>query len=348
MDAKTIRESLSENDILSLLEDLGAEPYFQNSNLISRTVCHNQKGEGSHKLYYYDSSKSFYCYSSCGSMSIFDLISSIKKCDFIDSLRFVKDYFGIRTAHIDFEEKIDMSFFNKFNKTIDFPELPCYDDSILKLFSKKYYYGWVKDYISPNIMRRYNIKMDIFKKQIIIPHYDIEDNLVGVRVRNLDESVVQEGKKYMPLYYNNKSYRHMTGSNLYGINISKDTINKVKKVVLFEGEKSVLALDTFYGGEGIGVGTSGASLSDHQIHLIDQLDVEEIVIAYDKEFHKIGDKYEKFYADKISNTIINKLKAKYKVSIIWDTKELLDYKDSPTDKGFDIWNDLWYSRIRLN
>lgn len=44
-------------------------------------------------------------------MDIFQLISQIKGTDFVQSLNYIKDYFGIeKGAHIDLEEKIDMSF----------------------------------------------------------------------------------------------------------------------------------------------------------------------------------------------------------------------------------------------
>src|SRR5699024_8377578 len=144
------------------------------------------------------------------------------------------------------------------------------------------------------------------------------------------------------------NYRHMTGSNLYGLNTSRDNMEAIKTAGLFEGEKSVLALDTFYGGKGIGVGVSGANLSEFQRRILNNLDREDGVIAFDKEFHESGDPLERFYADKIEKTIINKLKASYNVSVIWDTKDLLEYKDSPTDKGKDVWLELWDNRIRIN
>lgn len=352
MDAVKLKESLSRNDILSLLEELGGEPYERNGQIISRTICHNPEHEGSHKLYYVPDKKYFHCFTSldCGTMDIFQLISQIKGTDFVQSLNYIKDYFGIeKGAHIDLEEKIDMSFFNKFNKVVDFPPLPCYDESILNRYDKKYHMSWVKDYISPDTMERFGVRMDMFREQIIIPHYDLDNRLVGVRVRNLNTEAVESGMKYVPLYVSREeNYRHMTGSNLFGANISKESINKLQRLILFEGEKSVMALDTMYNGNGIGVGVSGANLTDYQVHIIDQMNVEEVIIAFDKEFKEIGDPLERFYAQKIEETIANRLKAKYKVSVIWDTMNLLDYKDSPTDKGADVWQKLWDNRIRLN
>ena len=35
------------------------------------------------------------------------------------------------------------------------------------------------------------------------------------------------------------------------------------------------------------------------------------------------------------------------VSVIWDNKGLLDYKNSPTDKGKDVFDELYADRIKL-
>lgn len=350
MDAETLKTSLSKNDILALLEEFQAEPKVENSVIISRTVCHNGVCNGSHKLYWYEDTGVFNCYTNCSSMDVFELVMKVKNVEFIEAFNFIKDFFQIN-GHSDItpDERIETRFFDKFNKKTEFKKLPSYNKKVLRVFDDKYHVSWVRDYISPDIMKKYNIKLDILRQRIIIPHYDIDDRLVGIRVRNLDEDMVERGMKYVPLFTSKTTnYRHMTGSNLYGLNITKDNIEAVKKVVLFEGEKSVLALDTFYGGKGIGVGVSGANLSEYQRHILNKLDIEEVVIAFDKEFHEIGDPLERFYADKIEKTIINKLKASYNISVIWDTKDLLDYKDSPTDKGKDVWLELWDNRIRIN
>ena len=68
-------------------------------------------------------------------------------------------------------------------------------------------------------------------------------------------------------------------------------------------------------------------------------------MAFDKEFKNIGDNEEKFYAKKIEDTIVSKLKAFYNVSVIWDTNNLLDKQDSPVDKGKDVFSELWENRI---
>ena len=57
MDANTLKKQLSENDLLSILEHIGAEPYLEGNAIVCRTVCH---GGHKHKLYYYIESCPYY------------------------------------------------------------------------------------------------------------------------------------------------------------------------------------------------------------------------------------------------------------------------------------------------
>ena len=74
---------LNTTDILRLMEKLGVPETavrYGNDCLIFPTVCHNElSNDPSHKLYYYESSKRFYCYTSCKALSIFDLIINVPK-----------------------------------------------------------------------------------------------------------------------------------------------------------------------------------------------------------------------------------------------------------------------------
>ena len=199
----------------------------------------------------------------------------------------------------------------------------------------------------PSTMRKFDIKMSITDQQIVIPHRDENGNLVGVRARNLNKEVVDKGMKYAPIKQGTTFLNHPTGATLYGLYENKENIESVKKIVLFESEKSVLQLDSFYHGYGIGVCMSGSSFSDRQLDLIKNLDIDEVIIAVDKEFEKIGDDLERYYAQKIEKTIANKIKPYKNVSVVWDKKGLINMKDSPTDNGKDTWIELFRNRISL-
>ncbi|WWT40446.1 hypothetical protein [Staphylococcus phage PT94] len=348
MDAKQLKESLSMNDIYSLLDHLGASPFKEKGHLRATTICH---GGDSSKLYYYPEQYIFNCFTHCHSMDIYEFIQKVKGVDFKEAFDYVKNYFNITETEstVDMFDRVDMSFFNKFNK-IDQPikPLPEVDKSILNVYNDEYHISWVRDYIMPQTMRKFNIKLDILNQRIIIPTLDDKGRLIGIRARNLDKDMVDKGFKYMPLKHNNKLYNFPMGSVLYGLYQNQHNIESVKKVILFESEKSVLALDSFYNGKGIGVAVGGSSFSDIQSSMIEQLDIDECIIAFDKEFSHIGDKMEKYYANKIQRTIADKLQGRCNISVIWDMEGLLDEKDSPVDKGFDVFYKLWKNRILIS
>lgn len=350
MDATQIKNNLSENDVFSFLSDLQADPFKEGDHIRAITICHNHDGSGSHKLYYFPESSTFHCFTECScSYDIFSLIEKIKGIDFKEAYKYVIDYFGYKETneHVDYNDNIDMSFFAKFNKTKEEIKLPKVDKSILNVFNNEYHISWVKDHIMPSSMERFNIKLDVLGKRIVIPTYSHTGDLVGIRVRNLNAELVEKGLKYLPMKHNNVLYNFPMGNVLYGLYQNRNNIEKIKKLVIFESEKSVLALDSYYNGNGIGVAVGGSSLSNNQLQLISELDIDEVVIALDKEWSYVGDNLEKYYAEKIKKVFRDKLDVYANVSVIWDMDNLLDEKDSPTDKGFDTWQHLWDNRLYI-
>lgn len=344
LDANEVKQILSENDLISLLEDLGAEPIIQGKNIECKTICH---GGHKHKLIYFGDGKSFRCFTdSCGSMDIFGLVGRVLDMDFYNSFKYVCMKFGISYQGGQAEtDKVDMSFFQKFKRNKEQYSLKVLSDKILNSYWDLYHKLWVSDGISVRSMKKFNIKFSILDNQIIIPHYDIRGNLIGVRARNLQEHLVEDGKKYMPVYWKREVLKHPTGAALYGLNFTKDDIQKYKTVILFESEKSVLQLDTMMPEMSIGVCLSGSSMTYHQLDILKQLDIEEVIIALDKEFEEVGSQEEKFYAEKITSVFIDKLSPYYRTSVIWDIEGLLELKDSPTDKGPEVFQKLLEQRI---
>ena len=85
-DAAKIRNSLKTEDVFELLNDWGGEPAYVNGGIIARTICHNHPGEGSRKLYYYDNTGLFKCYTGCDStFDIFELCSKIMNIQFAET-----------------------------------------------------------------------------------------------------------------------------------------------------------------------------------------------------------------------------------------------------------------------
>lgn len=348
MDATQLKQQLSENDLLAILTDLGAEPYLEKSKIICRTICH---GGHKHKNEYYIDSQMFHCYTdSCGTFDLFSLVEKVKGIEFSEAFKYVKDYFGYTSNEFNeynYNDVADLSFFNKFNKTVLYEDIATIDEKLLNVYDDSYHISWVRDGIHPSTMRKFNIKLSISNQQIIIPHYNKDGGLVGIRGRNLNPDIVSQGKKYMPVIRTGIMYNHPTGANLYGLYENLENIKKMKKLIIFESEKSVMQLDTIYHGSGIGVCVSGSSFSDKQLDLISNLEIEEVIIGFDKEYEKIGDSLERYYAQKIQETVANKLLPYFSVSVLWDLENDLETKDAPTDKGASVFKKLFSSRISL-
>ena len=82
MNIKEIREKLNIQDMVKILESVGVEAYFiSEEKAIFPTVCHNNIDDNpSNKLYYYNNSKLFTCYTECDhSFDIVELLQKIYK-----------------------------------------------------------------------------------------------------------------------------------------------------------------------------------------------------------------------------------------------------------------------------
>ena len=58
---------------------------------------------------------------------------------------------------------------------------------------------WTKEGISPEVMKAYGIRIDSALLKIIIPHRNINGELIGIRGRAYNPIELDDGKKYMPV-----------------------------------------------------------------------------------------------------------------------------------------------------
>ena len=181
-------------------------------------------------------------------------------------------------------------------------------------------------------MESRGICYDPMNEGVVIPHYDINGNLIGIRERTL----IKENEIY---------YNHPLSFNIYNLNNSKENIKKLQKVIIFESEKSCLKYASYFGAENDITGAvCGSNLLNYQFSLLYNLGVKEIIIAFDRQYQKIGDEEYQIWINKLK-----KISQKYRnfcnISFIFDTKDLLDYKDAPIDKGKEIFLQLLQERL---
>ena len=364
-----IKQSLTLEQVSEVVIALGAlPPNVRGDMFITDTICHNLPGEGSEKLYYYDNTKLFKCYTDCG--DYFDIFQLVQKAMLLQKnlewelpqcVAWVAEMFGIAGEISTFDslglsedwalikrqnnlqEKIDKFVVNDGNNR----ELKVYDDTILTRLNTVMVNSWSKEGITKDTMNRYGIKYYPKDEKIVIPHWDIDSNLIGIRGRTL---IHQEGEwfgKYMPIRMNGQMYNHPLSFALYGLNFNKSNIQAAKVAIIFEGEKSVMKYDSIFGsGNNISVASCGSSISTHQYKLLCDLGVEEIVIAFDRQFKELGDKEFQNHTRSLQS-LANKFNNYVKVSCMFDKEKKLDYKSSPIDHGKEVFLDLFQNRIFL-
>ena len=359
-DKNTLKENLSIEEVFDLVSELGGEPIMGNGLFTARTICH---GGDSHKLYYYENTHLFHCYTGCGdaSFDIYDLVLRVNKTAGIEgfslsrAISFVARYFGYTAEIFDFEDNQDASedwkIINNFkrNKEKSQPqiiELKTYDDKILKHLPHPRILPWEKENITSDVMESRGICYNPISEGIVIPHYDIDNRLIGIRERTLIKENEIYGK-YRPAIIGGKMYNHPLGFSLYNLNNSKKAISTFQKAIVFEGEKSCLKYASYFGkNSDISVACCGSNLINYQVKLLMSLSVKEIIIAFDKQFQKIGDEEWQKWVVKLK-TIYNKYGSYVNISYMFDKDNLLGYKDSPIDCNKDTFIQLFQNRIKI-
>lgn len=347
MDAARVKDILTTGDIVDLLHEMDADPIRKGNTVICRTICH---GGNKHKLIYYNESKTFTCFTdNCGhGFDIYVLVGKVFNIDFASAFRYVCGKFGL-SADTNFSpaDRLDNTFINKFKRQEPEYVLNEIPSNLLNTYYNLYHKEWIEDGISIRTMKKFGIQFSIKENKIIIPHFDKDNRLLGIRGRALNKDEIDAGKKYMPVYLKGEVRKHPTGANIYGLHATKNDIIRHKKIILFESEKGPMQLDTMLPEMSIGGGISGSYLSLEQIKIIQSLGVEHVIVALDKEFEENGSQDELFYKKKVKDGFINKLLPYFHVSIIWDQLNLLNLKDSPTDHGLETFIKLWESKIKI-
>ena len=354
--SKDIINSITLEDVKTFLESLGVDQiadYPDKGYLVCPTICHNPLDEAeSMKLYWYQNNKIFKCYTECNeAMTIFELYQRVMRINYHRvSYDEAVDYVKKCLRHIvisgkkKYKPDID---FEKYNFDSSIPQLTEYPKEMLTYFLPKHHPLWLREGIKPDVMDKFNIGFWNRENKITIPHFAINGRLIGIRARTLDEEEAKEYGKYRPVQIGNTLYAHPLHFNLYGIYEHKDAIEKRRSAIIAEGEKSVLLDDGYYGKWSNTVACCGSNLNKFQVSLLTNiLGANEITIAFDKEYTDWRSNEAREYRVKIEN-MCRKYKGQATFYYIWDIDGLLEYKDSPFDKGKEVFEELYKHRIKV-
>ena len=362
-DKLEVKKSLSLDNIFELLTEWGGDPEYTDFGLLSATICHNEPGEGSRKLYYYTNSSLFQCYTGCGSFDIFELaikvfqIQNDIEMDLNDAVRYIAVKFGI-TSMSGPEEEVYKTEDWKILKTYDriqeielkdyHVELKEYNNDILSNLNYNIEITpWLNEDITQEVLDKAKIGYFPGGDQITIPHFDSNDRFIGLRGRTMCDEEAETFGKYRPIKCNQQLYNHPLGMNLYGYNWNKNAIKIMRKAIIFESEKSVLKYASYFGWDNnISTACCGSHISNYQIQLLLDLNVDEIIIAMDRQFKEIGDDEWKHLTDNLTK-IFNRYKNYTTISFIFDKEMITGYKSSPIDEGKEKFLKLFKERVTL-
>ena len=299
-DKNEIKEALTVENIFELLVDFGGDPEYSSFGILCSTICHNPPGEGSRKLYFYDNSHLFRCYTGCDSyFDTFELVIKVAKIqwdkdfDLNDAVRWVAQRFGISGELVEEDELKqlpDWKILDNYSRLQELEvkdrkvELKTYDETILSRFNYAVKITpWLNEGICQDALDQAMIGFYPGADQITIPHFDADGKFIGLRGRTLCAEEGERYGKYRPIKIGKDLYNHPLGMNLYNFNNSKDNIKLARKAIVFEGEKSCLLYQSYFGLENdISVACCGSSLSAHQVQQLIDIGAEEIIVAFDR------------------------------------------------------------------
>lgn len=346
IDYQAIVDNLTEDRVKKILDQLQIPYQDKGSFLIMPTYCHNHKEENaSQKLYYYKNNKIFMCYTECGTQSIFKFLKHYYDAQNIE-YDWYKDIYQVIVGEQvpeGFSKPKYESLREKYGTKSKEIELPRYNPGVLGCFIRKYPPEWLSDGISKAAIDKYQIRYSISQNKIIIPHFSAADgSLCGIRGRALNEYDIETFGKYMPVQIEGVWYKHPLSLNLYGLYQNKEEIKKHKICYIFEAEKSVLQFESF-NLPNCAVAVCGSQFNKFQLNLLLKIAApEEIVICFDKEEQPGEDKYfNKLWS------ICDRYKQYVNFSFIYDRLGLLELKDSPSDKGEEVFKKLLEKRVRV-
>jgi len=201
------------------------------------------------------------------------------------------------------------------------------DKSIYNMYSKEPITLWQEEGISQEVMDLFEIRIDKRANRIVYPVYDMGNNFINVKGRTMYSSYKElKIPKYMNYYGVN------TLDYFQGYNIAKNYIKD--DITIFEGIKSVMKV--FSWGYKNCVSAECHSLSDEQVDILIKMG-KDVTLAFDADVD---------YHSADIREVTDKLKRVLNVYVI-EPLGLISDKESPPDRGKDVWETLYENRRRV-
>ena len=211
-------------------------------------------------------------------------------------------------------------------------ELEIHDESIFHDIIPLPHINLIREGILPHTCEEFNVGYSLKHKRHVFPHRywaGDKNSYLGMVGRT---SISEWEMLGIPKYLSLNGYNFQKGLNLYGLNENYEHIQKAGKVVIVEGEKSVLKRHSR--GDKTCVAVSCHTLTQTQIRILISLEVE-IVVCWDKDvsLQEIKDTCKHF-------------KNIRPVYFIYDQYNVLKDKESPCDLPDSEYRKMFQQRIK--
>ncbi len=256
------------------------------------------------------------------------VIAYIKQCDFNLALGIISE-----VLNIDIERKVNkkneslttsiLKQFKRYNKeNNDYIEDVPLDEKLINLFCTGISLMYLSDGVSEETQVKFSLLYDSIGNRIVIPIRNEKGQLIGFKGRTCEEDYKKKGISKFLSYYpcNNNNY-------LFGYYENLEYIKKSNELIVVEAEKGVMQLDSM--GINNVVSCNKKKISYIQLHKLLKSN-KTIVLAFDKDVA-----LEDIFIE------CRKFKGLCNVKYIYDKDNLLHNKESPCDKGKDIFMRLY-------
>lgn len=204
--------------------------------------------------------------------------------------------------------------------------------SAIEKFSSDLPQEWIEEGISPEAMKKYQVRIDYDSNRIVYPVWDNQDRLIGFKGRTrFKDYKALKIQKYM-------NYTKLGTVDYFGgMKENRRNIEAKGEAIIFEGVKS--GYKAYSWGVDNWLSSETSALNKQQVIVLLQAGIKNVVIAWDNDvsWDKIVEK---------TKTLRNFAN----VYAIRDTNGLLGKKEdkmSPVDKGREVWERLYAERKRI-
>lgn len=246
-------------------------------------------------------------------------------CEQLDYPEFIDDFYKLALGNISHKPKYNdwlCKIKKQRNKQSDVCN-PIYPSTVLKSFCNIPYKKWLDEGINFSTQIKFGVGIDVYSERITFPVHNKSGELIGIKGRYCGKNPnIEKHFKYLYILPCNKSIE------FFNLHRALPYILEKKEVIVVEGAKTVMLLDQ-WGYHNV-ISIEGDNLSEEQINILKGLGLHiKYVFAWDK------DKNVQFIVEQ-TKYLYGRLKYG-----VYDKDNLLNDKDSPTDKGEKVWETLY-------